>query len=100
MCTVLSLPCGGVARLLASRAYGGTPRGFSCPGQDVETLAPDVLCRIRVGVGFMGAIRASEYGLARSVACEEASEARVDVLGSDSGATETGACSAAPAGEA
>ena len=31
---------------------------------------------------------------------EEASEARVDVLGSDSGATETGACSATPAGEA
>ena len=30
---------------------------------------------------------------------EEASEARVDVLGCDSGATETGACSAAPAGE-
>ena len=31
---------------------------------------------------------------------EEASEARVDVLGSDSGTAETGACSAAPAGEA
>ena len=31
---------------------------------------------------------------------EEAREARVDVLGSDSGAAETGACSAAPAGEA
>ena len=31
---------------------------------------------------------------------EEASEARVDVLGSDSGAAETGACSATPAGEA
>ena len=30
---------------------------------------------------------------------EEASEARVDVLGSDSGAAETGACSAASAGE-
>ena len=31
---------------------------------------------------------------------EEASEARVDVLGCDSGAVETGACSASPAGEA
>ena len=31
---------------------------------------------------------------------EEACEARVDVLGSDSGAAETGACSAASAGEA
>ena len=31
---------------------------------------------------------------------EEASEARVDVLGCDSGAVETGACSATPAGEA
>ena len=32
--------------------------------------------------------------------CKEASEARVDVLGCDFGAAETGACSAAPAGEA
>ena len=32
--------------------------------------------------------------------CKEASEARVDVLGCDLGTVETGACSAAPAGEA
>ena len=32
--------------------------------------------------------------------CKEAGEARVDVLGSGIGAAETGACSAAPAGEA
>ena len=32
--------------------------------------------------------------------CKEASEARVDVLGCDLGAAETGACSAVPAGEA
>ena len=32
--------------------------------------------------------------------CKEASEARVDVLGCDLGAVETGACSATPAGEA
>ena len=32
--------------------------------------------------------------------CKEAGEARVDVLGSGSGTAETGACSAAPAGEA
>ena len=32
--------------------------------------------------------------------CKEASEARVDVLGCDIGTVETGACSAAPAGEA
>ena len=32
--------------------------------------------------------------------CKEASEARVDVLGCGSGAVETGACSATPAGEA
>ena len=32
--------------------------------------------------------------------CKEAREARLDVLGCDLGAAETGACSAAPAGEA
>ena len=81
MCTALFLPCGGVARLVASRADGGTPRGFSCPGQDVETLAPDVLCRIDVGVGFMGAIRAPEYGLARSVAGSDVATRRATLAG-------------------
>ena len=38
--------------------------------------------------------------IAFTVPVQEASEARVDVLGSDSGTAETGACSAAPAGEA
>ena len=38
--------------------------------------------------------------LAFTVPCEEASEARVDVLGCDLGSAETGACSATPAGEA
>ena len=35
-------------------------QGVSCPGQDFEALTPDVLCRVRVGVGFMAAILAPE----------------------------------------
>ena len=39
--SALSLPCGGIVlRLLASRTYGGIPRGFLPLGQDIEALVP------------------------------------------------------------
>ena len=42
---------------------------------------PDVLGRIHVGVGFMAAVRAPEYGLARSVAGSDVPTRRATLTG-------------------
>ena len=49
-------------RLLPRGASGGTPRLVFCPGQG-EALAPDVLCRIDVGVGLVPAVPAFKPAL-------------------------------------
>ncbi len=56
-------------------------QGVPCPGQDFEALAPDVLCRVHVGVGFMAATLASEVGLAQSVAGSDVATRRATLAG-------------------
>ena len=77
-------PTNSTALILTNADVGFTLAsvlGVSCPGQDIEALAPDVLCRVHVGVGFMAAIRAPEYGLARSVAGNDVATCRATLAG-------------------
>ena len=39
----------------------------SCPGQDQKTLAPDIFCRVDVGVGFVPTTQTFEDGLVDAV---------------------------------
>ena len=54
-------PRGGVvSRLLALKGQWRYTQGVSCPGKDIEALAPDVPCCVHVGVGLVAAVRALE----------------------------------------
>ena len=106
----MRLPCGyreGVEIIAVNPAYSsvvGRVKFMERYGLTVHQAAALVLARRYLGcseriprrLGMSG--RQWRSGRLHRTR-EEASEARVDVLGSDSGATETGACSAASAGE-
>ena len=49
-----------VSRLLALKGLWRYTQGFSCSGQDIEALVPDVLCCVHVGVGLVVTVRAPE----------------------------------------
>ena len=60
VCNAIPLRGEVVSRLLALKGLWRYTQGVSCPGKDIEALAPDVLCCVHVGVGLVAAVRAPE----------------------------------------
>ena len=62
MCTArVRLVAGFIALVGRDGLRRYTQAEVPCPGQGFYTLAPDIFCRVHVGVGFVVAVRASEY---------------------------------------
>ena len=75
--------------------------GLTCPSGCGPGAGPSLARLFGAHLTADGFVRsAMAYMSPSPYPCKEAGEARVDVLGCDLGAAETGACSATPAGEA
>ena len=58
-----------------------TQADVSCPGQDFYTLAPDIFCRVDVGICFLSATQTPEDRLADSVSGVNVSTCRICLAG-------------------